>query len=544
MPALTLQQVFDLALQQHQAGRIAEAEALYRQILVVNPNHARAQNNLGSILAARKLWAEASEAFSRALDSEPTNAEIHHNVGLSMMELGRVDQAVTEFRKAVEIQPDHARAYSGLGNALRSRGELDAALAACSTAVKLAPGLTAAQNNLGTVLHNLGRFDEAIAAYCRAIHLEPSYAEARINLADAFRSTGRLDESIHESSIALQQRPDLAEAANNLGNALKDAGRIEDAITVYRRALQAKPSDFAIRSNLIHVLQFSPERIATESLAELRAYNAKVNEHANPIVLPRFNHLDPDRCLRIGYVSPEFRDHVTGRYLRPLFAFHDHQNFEIISYSGVLLQDSLTEEFRGRSHLWRNTVGVPDETLTETILADRIDILVDLTQHLAGNRLPVFARKPAPLQVSFAGYPESTGLETIENRISDSYLECGISGLGRHKERHEDDDRVAEILRERKGPMGCDVVKIAGRAPDDISDPANVFGEGTPRVFKTLATLGWARRMGLEAGEGHHFRFGLFSHLRGVQRVTRLDGQKGILRPDEARCVPRNANGY
>ena len=143
-----------------------------------------------------------------------------------------------------------------------------------------------------------------------------------------------------------------------------------------------------------------------------------------PIILPHANDRNPERRLRIGYVSPDFRDHVVGRNLLPLFRCHDHRNFEIICYSGGIRPDRLTDEFRQHADQWRNTAGVADEALAEMIRRDGVDILVDLTQHMAGNRLPMFARKPAPVQVSFAGYPESAGLDAIEYRISDRYLEA------------------------------------------------------------------------------------------------------------------------
>jgi predicted O-linked N-acetylglucosamine transferase (SPINDLY family) len=133
--------------------------------------------------------------------------------------------------------------------------------------------------------------------------------------------------------------------------------------------------------------------------------------------------------LRVGYVSPDFIDHVVGRNLLPLFRCHEPKNVEIFCYAGVALPDAFTERFRRWSHHWRSTVGVPDAVLAERIREDGVDILVDLAQHTAGNRLAVFARKPAPLQVSFAGYPESTGLDGIEYRISDRYLEGDASEI-------------------------------------------------------------------------------------------------------------------
>jgi len=156
------------------------------------------------------------------------------------------------------------------------------------------------------------------------------------------------------------------------------------------------------------------------------AVDRKTGNHGNHGVgLPHANDCAVDRRLRIGYVSPVFLDEVVGRNLIPLFRRHDRRNFEILCYSGVARPDPLTAVFREHAHAWRSTVGVGDEALAEMIRSDGVDILVDLTQHMAGNRLPMFARQPAPVQVSFAGYPESTGLEAIGYRISDRHLEAG-----------------------------------------------------------------------------------------------------------------------
>jgi predicted O-linked N-acetylglucosamine transferase (SPINDLY family) len=167
-----------------------------------------------------------------------------------------------------------------------------------------------------------------------------------------------------------------------------------------------------------------------------REWNRHILDPVRPSIRPHTNDRNRERRLRIGYVSPDFRRHVVGINILPLFKHHDSENFEIVCYSGVLKPDSLTDEFRQRTALWRETYGVPDEALAETIRRDGVDILVDLSQHAAGNRLSVFAHQPAPVQVSFAGYPESTGLETIEYRISDRWLEAGGSAFRRTERVH------------------------------------------------------------------------------------------------------------
>jgi predicted O-linked N-acetylglucosamine transferase (SPINDLY family) len=178
-----------------------------------------------------------------------------------------------------------------------------------------------------------------------------------------------------------------------------------------------------VQSNLIYTLHYHPGDIAPLLAQEQAKWNRQFGVPLKPPTHPWPNDRDPDRRLRIGYVSPDFRDHVAGRYLAPLFRCHDHDNFEVICYSGVIKPDEVTASLRAHADRWQNATPLSDESLAELIRQDGIDILVDLSQHMSGNRLPVFARQPAPIQVSLAGYPESTGLDAISYRFSGRWLE-------------------------------------------------------------------------------------------------------------------------
>jgi predicted O-linked N-acetylglucosamine transferase (SPINDLY family) len=390
MPTVPLQQAFELALRRHRAGQWAEAEALYRQVLDAQPNHADAQNNLGILLAHRGDWKGAE----------------------------------TVFRGALQTQPNSAPAWVNFGNVLKEQGRHDEALEAYGAALRLNPNLPDACNSLGNVLKERGKIEEAIEWYRRAIAIRPNYAEVHGNLGSALREQGRLDEAAAACRRALELAPNDALAWNNLGNVLKDRGELKAAIEALQRAVELAPGQAAIRSNLIYTFHFLPE--AGEALqveAQVR-WNRQLADPVKGSIQPHANERRADRRLRIGYVSPAFRNHVTGRYLAPLSRNHDHTEFEIFCYSGVGSPDEMTGEFQRWADRWRDVTGVLDEALAEMIRSDEVDILVDLTQHLAGNRLPVFARQPAPVQVSFAGYPASAGVEGIEYRISDRWLEA------------------------------------------------------------------------------------------------------------------------
>ncbi len=198
-------------------------------------------------------------------------------------------------------------------------------------------------------------------------------------------------------------------------------------MAAYRQALEIKPDDAGALSNLIYTLHFSAGDNRRVIATEQHRWNRQIGERAKRSVRPPANDRDPGRLLRIGYVSADLRDHVIGRNVLPLFRHHDRRNFRLFCYAGVVRPDHLTTEFRERADRWRNTLGVPDEALAQMIREDAVDILVDLAQHTAGNRLPIFAHQPAPVQVSFAGYPASAGVEAIGYRLSDRHLESEMA---------------------------------------------------------------------------------------------------------------------
>lgn len=461
---MTAQQAFDLALQHHQAGRLAEAESLYRQILAVQPQQAEALHLLG-ILANQTARPElAVELIRQVLAIEPGNGAAYSNLGSAYRSLGRLEEAVEAYRQASRLQPSLPEPYNNLGNVLRDQGRIGEAIEALSHALRIQPGAAEIHANLGAALADGGRFAEALASYERALQIHPSFPVALFGLGNTLAKQGRAGEAAEAFRSALAIKPDYAKAWNNLGTALRDQGRLDEAadafrrvidlqpcnaeahsnladlfkdrgewmhaIPAYRRAVQLAPQQPAIHSNLIHSLHFDPRVAETEIAAEQQAWQSKFGcpaaaFNAWPASLPL-----PERRLRIGYVSADFRNHVIGWNLLPLFEAHDHDQFEIFCYSDAVSEEPLTARLRPHADHWRDTGGLADESLGELIHRDGIDILVDLAQHLAGNRLPVFARKPAPVQVSFAGYPASTGVEAIGYRISDRYLESAIGGEG------------------------------------------------------------------------------------------------------------------
>lgn len=420
---MTVQQAFDLALQHHRAGRLAEAEALYRQVLSAQPENLDALNNLGIALGCQERMRDAAEIFRRVVVLMPAHADSWNNLGITLAADGRFAEAMEAYSRSLALVSNQPEAYNNIGNAYKELGQIEQAEAAYRRALTERPQDTDILRNLGNVLRIQGRSDEAIVLFQRALSVTPDDAKVYNDLSIARSAAGQLDEALVAAQRAVELAPDFADALVNLGNARKDRGEVSQAIDAFRRALAAQPGNAAARDNLIYTLEFAPGVDEGTIEAEKECWRRQVGNQ--PAERPRWDiaDRDPERRLRIGYLSPDFRDHVVGRNLLPLFKEHDRSKFEIVCYSGVLRPDALTAQFRALSDGWRSTLGVPDEALAGMIREDGIDILVDLAQHMAGNRLPVFSRRPAPVQASFAGYPARTAADAIECRISDRYLE-------------------------------------------------------------------------------------------------------------------------
>ena len=443
----------------------AEAIAEYRTALQLKPDYSDAWQNLGILFLEQGNPSAATPAFREALRLRPLEPEIHYRLGNSLLDQAAYSDAATAYQEAIHLRPDFAEAHYNLGIALHRQDRIEAAKAAYRTALKFKPDYPAAQGNLGQALLDEGQVDAAIEAFHLALQIQPDHADSHYNLgnawlrkgqreaaANAYRSALRsnphfleawinlgnllqehdqLDEAETAYRHALAIRPDFAAAIDNLGTALKDRGDLDSALDHYRQAIALQPGHAVYHSHLVYLLHFHPGFGIQQIRQELAHWN---EQHARPLsasIQPHHNPPDPSRRLKIGYVSREFRQHVIGRNLLPLFRHHDHAQFEILCYASLSDSDALTQEFQKCADHWRDVAHLSDEALAAQIRQDGVDVFVDLSQHLAHHRLLTFARRPAPVQVSFAGYPGSTGVEAIEYRISDRWLEGELQDAGR-----------------------------------------------------------------------------------------------------------------
>jgi len=458
-------------------GRLEDAVAACQKALALAPGFAEAHNNLGNALHDQGKPEEAVAAYRRALDLRPNFAEAHNNLGNALRDLGRPEEAETACRKAVALRPNFAEAHHSLGNALKDQNKLAEAEAVLHRALELKPDFAEAHYNLGSALLENGKSEDAMTALKSAVDLKPDYAEAYANLGSALRNLNRLEEAVAAHSTALKLNPEFAEAHYNLGNALADQGRLEEAAIELKTALRLKPGYVKAHDNLLMVLNydghFSQEDIFAESRRWNDAHAALQNGH-RPIY---GNDRDPERALRVGYVSPDFRTHSVSYLLEPLIAAHDRSAFEIYCYSEVRRPDSTTTRYQALADVWRSTVGVADSAVADRIREDRIDILVDLAGHTDNNRLLVFAKAPAPVQVTWLGYPNTTGLSAVDYRLTDEVADPTGPADALYSER---------LVRLPNGFL-CYAPMEGG--PDTAKPPAQTAGHVTFGSFNNLSKV-------------------------------------------------------
>jgi len=445
MSPITDESELEVAVEHHRAGRREAAEAIYRELLQRRPESPELHYNLASLLRSSARLDEAIDAFRTAIALRPEYPDALNNLALVLLQQGKCDQAIACCRRAIAIAPGHSAAYNNLGNALRRMGRMDEAIHCYRDALARPPRQARTLNNLGSALKDAGEFPEALRCFHEALLLDPMLAETHNCLGVLLKMTDRLDEALIFFQRALQIQPNYPEALNNLGLLFKDMARLEEAAGCFERALAIKPPRADVHSNLLYTLLFQPGsdgRLAHE-LQRWNVLHAKPLAHfnlecsdrnarsrgctsaASILSAPAPEPIDatPGRRLKIGYVSPDFRHHCAALFLLPLLASHDHEQFEIHCFAAVIKPDEMTERFISLADRWHSTIGWSDEEMARRIRDERIDILVDCTLHMAGSRLLVFARKPAPLQITWLGYPGSTGLSAIDYRITDPHLE-------------------------------------------------------------------------------------------------------------------------
>lgn len=365
--------------------------------------------------------AQAEALCRTALKRQRDNPDGWHLLGMIALRSGQPEEAVSCIRKCTTRQPGNAAALCNLGVAYRALGRLKEAAAAFEKASRAAPGNSEILYNLGNARTASGEFKPAIATYRQALALDPRRADYYNNLGRALEKNCEIETAITAYTRALELQPKFAGALTNLGNAYVDLGRPADGIRCHEQAIIHQPGFGAALSNLIFALNFDPAAGPDDHRRERLRFGAMYARAADADEVPAAR-FDPDRRLRVGYVSAHFRHQAATYAFAPVIVHHDRRAFDVFCYSDTVAEDDLTHELRKNVKAWRATAALSDAELIALIRSDKIDILVDLVGHMAGNRLAVFAEKPAPVQVTGWGEPTGTGLPTMDYLFADPVL--------------------------------------------------------------------------------------------------------------------------
>ena len=400
--------------------RYEDALAALKAALLLDPALVDAHLNVGNVLKHLGRLEEAGTAYHHSVRLGVTDADANMILGLCFLDLKRLDDAIAAMTSAIRLNPQSFDAHCNLGVILGNQGRTGDAIAAFTEALRINPVLAQAWSNLGVMFKAAGRLNDARLALQTALCIEPVYAEAYSNLGVVLFDLGRLRSSVSACNAALSLDPNYAEAYLNLGNALRESGCQDQAVDAFRAAVRLKPQFTDAHSNLLQSLHYQPGNSEAAIFKAAQDFAAIFKSLSPRLHVP--NRADAERRLKIGYVSGDFRRHPVGFFLVPVFAHRDRAEAEIFCYSNSPHADDLTAQLRASADHWRDLTAMPDQVAADLIAADGIDVLVDLSGHTGLNRLPLFARKPAPVQVTWAGYVGTTGLSAMDYIIADRFV--------------------------------------------------------------------------------------------------------------------------
>lgn len=401
-------------------GRQDEAAAAYGRALAIQPNRVKSLTRRAWTLLRMGRLNEAVESWQHALAGDPNYPDAHDGLCVALAQLRKVDEAILHGRKSVEGEPNNPEAWMNLGGALGMQSRFDEAIVCVERAIALFPNYVHAISNLAWLYKQKQDLPRSIELCQRALQLDPNSVLVLNQLSHSYHLMGDIDSSLAAAARAIQLDPRFVPAWVNLASTQLDGGDAKASALSTRNALSLQPDFTAAHSNLLLALNYDPDVDRQTLFDEHRRFEVMQVAAQGIQRIELQVDRNPERKLRIGYVSPDFRRHAVASFIEPVFRTFDRTNFETICYSDVRYPDAITQRLRGYASGWVETVDLSPPELAGRIAADRIDILVDLAGHTADGRLLAFAQKPAPVQVSYLGYLTTTGLQSMDYRITDS----------------------------------------------------------------------------------------------------------------------------
>lgn len=420
-----------------QGGQLDHAEKCLERAIRLSPHPAMSYTLLGRVRKAAGDFDGAIMCYRKAVEMSPESLETHVSLGIVLRRQGRLEEAAQCYQRALEINAQSFEARNNLANVLQALGHIAAATDHYEQAVALDPSAAEPRSNLAILLHSQGRVGEAMRHFEQAIRLKPGLVDAHIGLGNAFHSEGQIERAIRHyknALIVLEREPtspavkpllpvnERSAALNNLGSAYLKLGDFEQGLAYFEQALSAQPGQEDAVTNLLMSANYREE---TRAGVLDRCRRAAATLSAEGVYAHTWNHRDRGltRPLRIGYVSPDFRRHSVAYFVEPILAHHDRDAFTVYCYYNHRFCDEVTERIKLHTDGWRDIAYSDDEAVAAMIADDRIDVLVDLAGRTNGHRLGVFNKKPAPVQVTYLGYPTVTAIPAIDYRITDSQVD-------------------------------------------------------------------------------------------------------------------------
>ena len=408
------------ALAEHQSGHLETGIRNLKRALLVDPNSAPAHSDMASMLIDANQFEDALKSCDKAIALDPKLVFAHHNRGHALLNLERFEDAVASLDDALALDPNRGDSWNDRGNALHKLGRYDEALKSYAKAIAIDPLHDMALMNQANTFKDMKRLDDALASYDRVLSMGKRLVQAGILRAEILLAKKNVKEALQTCTAVLKVEPEAVPALTLLGNCMASLGDAETANALYSRALAITPNYEPALSSKIFTMDFCAEADFAAQQAVRASWWDHIGRHIHhTFAAPLDNDRDPDRRLVIGYVSADFRHHSAAFTFRPVLTHHDRNKFEVVCYSGVVIPDLVTDLFKANADRWRDMSQWTDNQLADCIRSDKIDILVDLSGHSAGNRLRVFARKVAPIQVTAWGHATGTGLRTMDYLFAD-----------------------------------------------------------------------------------------------------------------------------
>ncbi|KAJ8899596.1 hypothetical protein K2173_018570 [Erythroxylum novogranatense] len=402
----------------------------YEKAATERPMYAEAYCNMGVIYKNRGDLESAIACYERCLAVSPNFEIAKNNMAIALTDLGTkvklegdINQGIAYYKKALLYNWHYADAMYNLGVAYGEMLKLDMAIVFYELAFHFNPHCAEACNNLGVIYKDRDNLDKAVECYQMALSIKPNFSQSLNNLGVVYTVQGKMDAAASMIEKAIIANPTYAEAYNNLGVLYRDAGNISMAVDAYEQCLKIDPDSRNAGQNRLLAMNYINEGHDNKLFEAHRDWGRRfMRLYAQHTSWD--NPKDPDRPLVIGYVSPDYFTHSVSYFIEAPLVYHDYANYKVVVYSAVVKADAKTERFRERvlkkGGMWRDIYGVDEKKVASIVREDKIDILVELTGHTANNKLGTMACRPAPLQVTWIGYPNTTGLPTIDYRITDS----------------------------------------------------------------------------------------------------------------------------